>query len=585
MAADAPVSGAQFILHRLAEEGTRHAFLVPGAHIGPLVTALAEGDPITPIFAAHESGAGFMADGYARMANGPGLCAGIGGPGASNMLTAAVTAHADRSPVLFLTGNVPRRLQGKGAFQDGSADGCRDRALFAQALDHAAEPTCADELAPCMADAMRTLRAAAPRPAHLSVSADVLAAQVAPYRGGARRAPAAPDGGALAQAVTGFLGGVRKLAILAGEEVARGEGAALLKEFAERYQLPVATTLAAKGAMPEDHRLSLGNFGYAGARRASAVLLSDELEALLVLGAELSERDTLCWHPALLAGPRRVLRIAAAAQAPQAPRVPELRIDCVSALRRLLDQDTELLAPLHRGLATRQAWLESLASTAFGFDLPAVAESGDGIHPAWLVHEMRAHLSRETVMFVDSGTHRLYAGHYWQSYIAGGLLTANRTGPMGWAVAAAIGGKLARPDLPVAVLTGDGCMLMHGLEIATAARYRVPLVLVVANNRAYAKIFLAQRAAAPAAAELSRLDTQDWARLAATLGATGISVSRLDQLGPALRRAQGMDGPVVIDVRTLLDCEPPEPAHAGSAAAATPHFAPAMSPLAGDRDG
>jgi len=179
----------------------------------------------------------------------------------------------------------------------------------------------------------------------------------------------------------------------------------------------------------------------------------------------------------------------------------------------------------------------------------------------------------------------VYAGHYWRGYTAGGLMTANRTGPMGWAVAAAIGGKLARPDLPVAALTGDGCMLMHGLEITTAVRYRVPLVLVVANNRAYGKIFLAQRTMAPMAAELSRLETQDWARLAATLGATGIPVSHLEQLGPALRRAQAMDGPVIIDVRTQLDCDPPEHAHAGAAPVSSPVCASAGHTFAKDHHG
>lgn len=581
------ISGADLILWRIADAGTRHVFLVPGAHVNPLVESLAAGKFATPVFAAHELGAGFMADGYARLSARPGVCASIGGPGASNMLTAAVTARADRSPVLFLSGNVPCRLQGRGTFQDGGEHGGRDRALFSQAVDCAAEVKSAEELGPRLAEALAVLGASPPGPAFLSVPSDVLAARfsASDKHSSAPERHAALDRAGLSQVMTEFLRGVQKVAVLAGEEVASGHGAALLKEFAERYQVPVATSFAAKGAVPEDHHLSLGNFGYGGARRASAALLSDELDALLVLGAEFSERDTLCWHPALLCPGRRVLRIAAAPQLPQAPESQDVRTDCAQALAYLLGDGAEALAPLGTGIAQRQRWLERLAAEPFAFDLPTTQEDASGIHPAWLVHEMRRHLPRETVLFVDSGVHRLYAGHYWRGFAPGSVVSANRTGPMGWAIAAAIGGKLARPDLPVVAFTGDGCMLMHGLEIATAARYRVPVIHVVSNNRAYGKVYLGQRAGAPAAATLSRLESLDWADLARNLGATGHSVSRLDQLGPALQRALAADGPVVIDVRTMLECDPPDRRHAASALFPPPLSIAAEAPLVEGRDG
>ncbi|MDP2325077.1 MAG: thiamine pyrophosphate-binding protein [Gammaproteobacteria bacterium] len=580
------VSGAELILRRVAEAGSRHVFLVPGAHIYPLVKALTSGNLAAPIIAAHELGAGFMADGYARLSGRPGVCASIGGPGASNMLTAAVTAQADRSPVLFLSGNVPCSLQGKGLFQDGGPHGSRDVALFSQVVECAAEVNTLEALEANLARAMEALEDTPPKPAFLSIPVDVLAASVVPGR---RKEPgpqpAIFDHGALALAMGDFLRGTLKVAILAGEEVARGQGAALLKEFAERYQVPVATTFAAKGAVPEDHRLSLGNFGYGGARRASTALLSEELEALLVLGAEFSERNTLCWHPALLPPGRRVLRIAATPQPPQAPVSPEFRADCAQVLDYLLKEGAPALAPLENGHAIRQQWLERLAAEPFAFDLPTLAEDASGIHPGWVVHEMRRYLPRETALFVDAGTHRLYAGHYWRGFTPGSLVTANRTGPMGWAIAAAIGGKLARPDLPVAAFTGDGCMLMHGLELATAVRYRVPIIYIVSNNRGYGKIYMAQQASAPAAAALSRLERQDWAKFATNLGATGYSVSRLDQLGPALQRAQAADGPVVIDVLTMLECAPPEQSHAASALYPGPLFTPEKAPLAENRNG
>lgn len=579
-------SGAELILRRVAEAGSHHVFLVPGAHINPLVQALANGNFAAPVFAAHELGAGYMADGYSRLSGRPGVCASIGAPGASNMLTAAITAQADASPVLFLSGNVPFHLQGKGVFQDGGSHAGRDVALFSQAISCTEEVRTSEGLEASLERVFEALHAVPPKPAFLSVPLDVLAATVVPGRSqDPVTQPLSFDHGALALAMGGFLMGAQKVAVLAGEEVARGQGAALLKEFAERYQVPVATTFAAKGAVPEDHRLSLGNFGYGGARRASAALLSEDVDALLVLGAEFSERNTLCWHPALLPPGRKVLRISASPQPPQAPVSPEFKADCAQALDYLLGEGAQALAPLEKSRAVRQQWLDRLATEPFSFDLPALAEDETGIHPAWVVHEMRRHLPRETALFVDAGTHRLYAGHYWLSFNPGSLLTANRTGPMGWAIAAAIGGKLARPDLPVAAFTGDGCMLMHGLEVATAARYKVPVIHVISNNRAYGKIFMAQRASAPAAAALSRLEKQNWARLATHLGATGYSVSKLEQLGPALQRAQAAAGPVVIDVQTMLECSPPEPSHAASVLFPVPLFVPEKAPLSEDRDG
>jgi acetolactate synthase-1/2/3 large subunit len=128
---------------------------------------------------------------------------------------------------------------------------------------------------------------------------------------------------------------------------------------------------------------------------------------------------------------------------------------------------------------------------------------------------------------------------------------------MGWAIAAAIGGKLASPTTPVVVLTGDGCMHMHGMEIATAARYQIPVLFVVSNNSALGNVYMRARKANAGAAAMTRLPTIDWAAFGKVLGAGGRRVATPDALAPALEEACACDGPFVLDVITPNDCPTP----------------------------
>jgi acetolactate synthase-1/2/3 large subunit len=191
------------------------------------------------------------------------------------------------------------------------------------------------------------------------------------------------------------------------------------------------------------------------------------------------------------------------------------------------------------------------------FDTNNQTSDATPIHPARLISEMRRALPRETILFVDSGAHRAFAGHYWESFGPGVVRSATNLGPMGWAIPAAIGGKLARPDVPVVVITGDGCMRMHGMEIATAARYRVPVIFVVSNNSALGNVYLRARKENAGAAEMTLLPEIDWATFGRVLGAEGTRVERPDDLAAALHKATLSAGPYVLDVVTQRDCLTP----------------------------
>jgi acetolactate synthase-1/2/3 large subunit len=553
--------GSEFVLRTLREQGVGHVFLVPGGHIDPIVADLGAGSGPQPVVAAHEEGAGFMADGYARAGGRFGVCMSIGGPGAANLLPAAITAQSDRSTVLFLTGDVPTTWQGRGAFQDGSMDGTRDDAYLRQATLYSAEVEVASQLPRYLAAAFRAMCSLPHGPAHLSLPSDVPTTEV----GAEPVVPASPwepvralDRMALAWAAECVLAGAVRVAVLAGRGCVMSGAAQELRALAESFELPVATTFAAKGILPADHRLAVGMFGYAGTHQAIAALLDSELDALLVLGSSLNLRDTLGWSREL--GARaRIVQVDSdpAMLGRNYPICHGVAGDCREALRTLREMAGGLLRPMAATAPTRRTWVEQLKAQPRYYDADNMSSGETPIHPARLVAEMRRVLPRQTVLLIDSGAHRAFAGHYWDTYVSGGVLSATNLGPMGWAIPAGVGAKLARPDSPVTVLTGDGCMRMHGIEVATAARYGVRVLYVVSNNGALGNVWLRGRKANPGAAEISTLPVVDWAAFARSLGADGRRVERPEEIAPALQEGLAHDGPFVVDVRTRRDCATP----------------------------
>ncbi|MDD2902923.1 MAG: thiamine pyrophosphate-binding protein, partial [Syntrophales bacterium] len=342
-----------------------------------------------------------------------------------------------------------------------------------------------------------------------------------------------------------------KLIILAGAGVEKSGAGDLLRQFAEEFYLPVATTLRAKGVFPEDHPLSLGVFGYAGHRPAIEAILSEEVEVLLVLGSGLNQRDTLYWDKKML--PRRALiHVDIDPTVPGRTFQTEVPVvgDCGEVLACLSQAAPERLGVLKDSIPQRRAWLESIR--ALGprlYDVESPASEAVPLHPARVVTAMRRVFPRDTVLVVDSGAHRAFCGHYWEAYEPRTYISATNLGPMGWAIPAGIGAKLARPERPLAVVTGDGCMLMHGLEIQTAARYQVPVIFVVINNGALGNVWLRASKEGPGPAALTELPVHDWAAIARGLGLAAATVETPAELEPTFQKALAAQGPFLVDVR------------------------------------
>ncbi|MGH8779661.1 thiamine pyrophosphate-binding protein [Paraburkholderia sp.] len=547
---------ADAIVSALREESVRHVFCVPGQTIDPLLESLSRQNEVQPIVCAHEAGATYMADGYGRASGRFGVCATTSGPGFTNTLTALATAYTDRSAVLAISGEVRQDRAGRGAFQDSSAAGIRgaDMATSVTALQlDLSSPSLAYRHLGRMLHSM--LGHSSRGPGHLSIPFDVQGAETT---GEWVRLPSSlyqprfVDAGSCG-AFWEQVGTKPKVAILAGSGCVQSDATESLVRFAESFDIPVATTLPAKGVFPEDHRLSLGVMGWFGNRPAIDALASGNVDVLFVLGSRLNMLDTLIWTAGFK--PRHALIVndinANTVFQDYHVDLPILG-DARTCLDTLNNAAPALSARLRSSRPARQDWISSLKMNGGLVDAIEHRASEPGqIHPAETITVLRRVMPRSTMLFIDSGAHAFFAGHYWTAYDPRRFFTSIKyMGSMGWAIPAAIGAQLARPDDPCVVVTGDGCMLMHGIEMQTAARYGIPLICVVLNNSAYGNPKLRADRISPEMGRLHELPTHDWAKFAESIGALGMTVHEESDLAEAFEQALHARKAVVIDVRT-----------------------------------
>jgi acetolactate synthase-1/2/3 large subunit len=548
---------SEWILQQLNQLGCDHVFLVPGGELDPLVAALGAQKSIRPIVACHEEGAGFMADGYARAREQLGVCMGIGAPGAANLVPALLAAGSDRSKLLCLTGGSATRIAGKGGFQDSSVDGSNDALLIKTVVRYSEACHLAGQVPRKWQEALQAIHSTLPGVAHLTLPRDLQEASITPSEidyatiCAQRRLIDIP---ALNELRDKYLNGTH-IALLIGRGSVLSHSQDALRAFVERYQIPFALTFAAKGLLPETHPLCLGMFGYSGHRRAIETLLGHELETLLVLGSSMNARDTLCWSKEIAKG-KKVIQIDCDSSMLQRnyPVTYALQADCAGALEYLNQQS---LPGLNATLEARRDWVKKLAQIPLFYETEAQFRPGPPLEPSELIKAVNGLMPDNTLCFIDSGAHRAFAGHFWLTKPGGRVISATNIGPMGWAIPAAIGGQLAAPDKRVLVITGDGCMRMHGMEVSTAARYQVPVIFLISNNQALGNVYLREKEVNAGAVEMTRLPDIDWVQFGRALGVDGVTVHQTKDLRPALEAALAAKRPFIIDAITNRDAATP----------------------------
>jgi thiamine pyrophosphate-dependent acetolactate synthase large subunit-like protein/nitrite reductase/ring-hydroxylating ferredoxin subunit len=478
----------------------------------------------------HEGAAAFAASGYGKLTGRPAACFAIAGPGSTNLLTGLYDARLDQSPVIAVSGQVPSKVLGRGAFQDLDltavfSDVAVSSTTVQAGSDHA-------ELAALAVKHAVDRRGVA----HLvlpdevqEISSDAPAASPVGRGSTGRTPPAARE----VEAAAILLETARRPVFVVGAGARSGRAELLAR--AERRGAPVLTTFKAKGLVPDDHPLGAGVLGRSGTPVAS--WLMNESDLLVVVGASFSNHTGI------------------------APYKPIVQIDDrPEAIGRFHPVTVPVLADAGPALAALDAAVprpvaeDQRADVAARWALwraeksrRAADDRGRGVAAAAVFEALSAHLPEEAVVSVDVGNHAYSLGRYLESK-GQPVLMSGYLGSIGFGYPAAMGAWAADPTRPVVAVTGDGGFGQYAMELTTAVKYGMPIKHVLLDNGALGKIEKEQVAADYPVWHTS-LHNPDWAAYADLCGATGIRVEHRDELDDAMRRLFFTDGPVLLCVQ------------------------------------
>lgn len=520
---------ADLMIDLLGHVGVKYIFGIPGGAIEDLNTAIYHNTKgIKPIIVKHEEGAAFMADGYARVSGRLGVCMATAGPGASNLTTGLASSFADCISILALTGQVSTAVFGKGAIQESGSEGVNITNIFRNFTKYSGMLITEDRAQYMLQKAIRQAMSGPCGPTHLNLPTDLMKKEVGERKICTLMAETRLfDDEAVRKAAT-MLVAAKRPVIIAGWGVVLSRAAYELLQLAQLLQVPVATSPKAKGVFPEDHALSLGVLGFAGNPLAKEYINGNDVDVLLGVGTSFSEMMTSGWDERIRPAdhlihididPEKIGRNYFASVG----LVGDARMNLKELSKAIVDERSAMSS----NIPTTKV-VENLAQLRSKHSVGEedLTTQGNLYHPKRLVMELQQYFMDNTIYFADIGTSMAWAIRHMVISKPYSFFVALGFGSMGYAVAAPVGGKLAKPERPVVAMVGDGSFLMNGFEVATAVEYDIPVVWVVFNNAMLGMVYHGRRLfKTPIPDGLpSRFKRVDYAMVAEGLGARGIRV-------------------------------------------------------------
>jgi acetolactate synthase I/II/III large subunit len=531
-------TGAQILWECLEREGVKHVFGYPGGAILPAYDALKH-SKIHHVLVRHEQGATHMADGYARAGGGVGIAVATSGPGATNMVTGIATAMLDSSPVVCITGQVGSKLIGSDAFQETDITG-----VTLPITKHNYLVTHANEVARTIREAFYVARSGRPGPVLVDITKDAQQStcefdwdaakpQLPGYRPDLSPAPKEYE------RALELIHKSRRPVILMGHGVIVSGAMNEVRDFAERAAIPVAMTLLGIGAFPASHPLNLGMMGMHGEAWVNHTI--QEADLLLAFGMRFDDRVT---------GNLKTY----------APNAKKIHIEIDPAeINKTVKVDVPLVGDLREVLRTllpriekvdRGDWLhaiDDLKGDSAVHDIQNLPDSGH-LYAAHVINDLwRETRGQHTVVVTDVGQHQMWEAQYYKHEEPRSLITSGGLGTMGFALPAAIGAKVARPEAEVWVVVGDGGFQMTLCELATLVQEKLKVNIAIINNgylgmvRQWQEFFYDKNYAA------TPLLNPDFVKLAEAYGVHSKKVTERSQVVPTVQAARQHDGPVLID--------------------------------------
>ena len=532
-------TGAQILWESLIREGVSTVFGYPGGAILPAYDALLE-YPIHHVLVRHEQGATHMADGFARASGEVGVAIATSGPGATNMVTGIATAMLDSSPIVCITGQVGSKLIGSDAFQETDVTG-----VTLPITKHNYLVSDVSEVASTIHEAFYVARSGRPGPVLVDITKDAQQSSTefvwdsSPVQLPGYRPELRVSDAEYAQAVE-LINGAKRPVIFAGHGVMLSGAVDLVREFAERANIPIAMTLLGIGSFPALHPLNLGMMGMHGEAWVNQAI--QEADLLLAFGMRFDDRVT---------GNVRTY-------APNARKI-HVDIDPAEFNKNVLVDVTlagdlanvlrDLLPRVDRG--DRSDWLTAIGDMKGDSavrDVQNLPDTGH-LYAAHVINDIWRLTEGKAVVVTDVGQHQMWEAQYYHHQEPRSLITSGGLGTMGFALPAAIGAKLARADAEVWVVVGDGGFQMTMCELATIAQEKINLNIAIINNgylgmvRQWQEFFYERRYAA------TPLLSPDFAKLADAFGIRSATVSRRQDVEPTIEMARAESGAVVMDFR------------------------------------
>jgi acetolactate synthase-1/2/3 large subunit len=319
-----------------------------------------------------------------------------------------------------------------------------------------------------------------------------------------------------------------------------------LQRIAEIANIPVATTLKGKSAFPERHALSLGVFGFGGHPLAEEYLLSDEIDVLIIIGTSLGEFQTNSWDPRL-SYRRTIIQvdIDPLEIGKNYPVNMSIVGDANSILKALAYELVTFPHETHNHTTNALAQMQEKINRFYNAE--ELQEQAQILKPQALVTKMNEILPEETLLFVDIGNCISWVGQYYEAKRPGSVFMAINLAPMGYAIAASIGGKIAAPDKPVVAIAGDGAFAMNGMELHTAAEYHLPVIWIILNNGGHGMVHNGEMLLTGKSLASVFRTPLDISAIARSLGVQAFKATNLAEFTDSLTQALKLHEPCVID--------------------------------------
>ena len=544
------MSGAQAVVEALQREGVEAVFGYPGGANMPIYDALYDfqsfrytplnEDGFRHILARHEQSAAHMADGYARASGRVGVCLATSGPGATNLLTGLATAYMDSSPVVAITGQVPSNMVGTDAFQEIDIVG-----MATSVTKYTFQPLRVKDVPYSIKAAFYLATTRRPQPVLVDIPKDVQQREAElefPDHVDFPNYKPWPDPDPMViKTIARAVLGAERPVILAGGGVKLANAYQELQALAELLVAPVVTSFMGKGAFPENHPLSLGCMGMHGSQRTNHII--PECDVLLVVGSRFSDRTT-----------GKMEKFA--------PNTKVIHID-VDKSEIGKNHKFPVVSLVADAKKTLQALIREIEATAVSGERNTWVKHAQEIVVAHTEHDGNGHymsgvetikmlrrfLPTKAIITTEVGQHQMWCEQHFRVIEPRTFFSSGGLGTMGFGFPAAIGAKVARPDLPVFDIAGDGSFLMTENSLATSIEEAIPVTVVVLNNRMLGMVAQWQRHFYNRRYSGVHLgNSPDFVKLAQSYGAEGVRVETLPDLENALNRAMRSAVTTVIDV-------------------------------------